>query len=388
MPTHTFRLGGPRARRRRTDALRSDALVFESPHGLGRCQALLVQALPKRCTGPALFGMDTEGAVAMAAQALWPAVDCRWFHVDAYAARKVERVLADNDVDGVVVAAAEDPPAGPFEVVALPFPAGGEALLMRDLLEAAHDALRVGGRLVAATDGKPDALRKALGKVFGKFVPASPFGKGPGACFYALRRRERDVRSDHAHVRRAVFAAPDASETVVEVESRPGTFSHATVDRGTRSLAEWWQPRGEDAVLDLGAGCGTLGLLAAVRLPEARVVLVDSNARAIGCARRNAVRNGCADRVEALVRADFEDVPPGPEGGYALCLANPPYFGDKRIARSFAEAARSHLRAGGRLALVTRAGRASELHRGIVDEVFGFAREHDLGAYRVVEART
>jgi 16S rRNA (guanine1207-N2)-methyltransferase len=381
----TFHLGGRTAQRRRTDSLRGGAVVFESPRGLARPQLLLVEALPVRGPARALFGMDTEGAVALAGRALWPETACAWFHLDAYAASKVRAVLDANGVADVDAAAAEDPPAGPFDLVALPFPASGEALLMRDLVEAAHDALRPGGRLIAATDRRPDALRAVLRKVFGKAVPARPV-PGDGACFYATRTKERAVRKDRSHVRRAEIADVDGGTTLVEVESRPGTFSHGAVDRGTRALAEWWRPRGEDGVLDLGAGCGTLGLVAAKRLPEARVLLVDSNERAVGCARRNVERNGLAERVEAVVRADLEDLPAPVPGGAALCLANPPYFGGFRIAASFVGAAFGALRPGGRLALVTRSGGAAERHAEIVRERFGGCQVHELGAYAAVTA--
>jgi 16S rRNA (guanine1207-N2)-methyltransferase len=365
---------------------REGAIVFESPRGLRPETAHLVEALPKKAPRRALFGLDTEGAVAIAGRALWPDSDLAWFHFDAYVGAKVEGVLGRNRAGDVAVVVDEDPPAGPFDVVALPFPRNSESLLMRDLLESAHDRLAVGGRLVAATDGKPDALRSAIEKVFGKATPGAPRALR-GACFYAERKRERPAQSDHGHVVRAVIAhGDDAGETSLDIETRPGTFSHGAVDRGTRALAEWLQPRAAKHVLDLGAGCGVLGLYAAQRLPEARVVLVDSNARAVGCARRNAERNGVADRVEVLLRADVEDVPLPEGGGFSMCLTNPPYFSQGRIAMQFVRRAHALLRRGGRLALVVRVGAAAELHAQIVRRVFGGGAVDERGDYAIVHA--
>src|SRR6185436_20456875 len=115
-------------------------------------------------------------------------------------------------------------------------------------------------------------------------------------------------------------------------------------------------------VLDIGAGAGLLGIYVAKRLPEARVVLVDSNARAAGCAKRNAERAGVADRVEVLVRADVEDVPVPERGGFSLCVTNPPYFSQWRIATQFVKKAHSLLRRGGRLALVVKTGTVATEH--------------------------
>jgi 16S rRNA G1207 methylase RsmC len=330
--------------------------------------------------------MDTEGAVALAARALWPDAELVWFNFDAYVGAKVKGVLGRNSAETVEVVVAEDLPDGPFGVVALPFPRNSEALLMRDLLESAHDRLAVGGRLVAATEGKPDALRKAIEKVFGNVTPAAP-RKIRGACFYALRKRDKPTQSDHSHVVRARIVHADGSgDTALDIETRPGTFSHGAIDRGTRALAEWLEPRSATHVLDLGTVSGLLGIYIARRLPEAHVVLVDSNARAAGCARRNAERAGVADRVEVLVRADVEDVPLPERGGYSLCVTNPPYFSQWRIATQFVKRAHGLLRRGGRFALVVKAGAAATEHAKIVQGIFGGGSIDVRDDYAIVHA--
>jgi 16S rRNA (guanine1207-N2)-methyltransferase len=323
----------------------------------------------------------------MAARSLWPDASLAWFHLDAYVGAKVRGVLGRNGAESVEVVVAEELPPGPFDVVALPFPKSAEALLMRDVLESAHDRLRKGGRLVASTDGRPDALRKAVEKVFGNSTPAA--GRDiRGACLYAERRREKPQQSDHSHVVLTAIAHADGTgATPLVIETRPGTFCHGAIDRGTRALAEWLEPRDAEHVLDLGAGCGVLGLYAAKRLPEARVVLVDSNARSAGCARRNAGRNEVADRVEVLVRADVEDVPLPERGGFSLCLTNPPYFSQWRIATQFVAKAHALLRRGGRLALVVRTGAAATEHADIVRRLFGGGSVDVVGDYAIVHAR-
>ena len=128
----------------RLDELREGSLVFESPRGLRRETALLIEALPKRAPGRALFGLDTEGAVAIAARAMWPEADLSWFHFDAYVGAKVKGVLGRNRAETVDVVVDEDFPPGPFDVAALPFPRNSEALLMRDILESVHDREALG----------------------------------------------------------------------------------------------------------------------------------------------------------------------------------------------------------------------------------------------------
>lgn len=90
-------------------------------------------------------------------------------------------------------------------------------------------------------------------------------------------------------------------------------------------------PAGDgDAVLDVGAGVGVVGLAAARRLAHARVIMVERNPRLAELARRNIERNGLADRVRLLeadvVRPSGEAVMPGVAAGtFDHVLANPPF---------------------------------------------------------------
>ncbi len=88
-------------------------------------------------------------------------------------------------------------------------------------------------------------------------------------------------------------------------------------------------------VLDLGSGCGTLGLLLCDRWPACRVTGIEAEAAAHAGALRNIARNGLADRMESIC-ADFSDlseiVSPG---SFSVCISNPPYFSAGARSRSF-----------------------------------------------------
>ncbi|MEZ0230293.1 MAG: class I SAM-dependent methyltransferase [Planctomycetota bacterium] len=362
---------------------------MQSRRGLRVTERLLVEALPSEGPATLLAGLDTEGAVAIAARSLWgaaPAVS--WFHLDAYIARKVEGVLSRNgakdvkvllatDLPGVAVPGEPEPAQVPgLDLIALPFPTTGEALLGRELIEESHAALRQGGRLLAATDNaKGDWLRKVLKEIFGGKVGIKLQEKR-GVVYVATRTRERAEVRDHRHtVKLDARASGDGAPRTLELGTRPGVFGNARLDAGTRALAERLDVREGERVLDLGCGYGPLGLAAALRAREA--VLVDSNARAVLLAGRNAAANGLAN-VQALLRADLE----GLEGPFDLALANPPYFSNFRIARAFVERASQLLRRGGRLALVAK---AAEEHAAIVRELIGEPKvELSPGGYGII----
>ena len=94
-------------------------------------------------------------------------------------------------------------------------------------------------------------------------------------------------------------------------------------------LAAWygtsWCPTAQ-RVLELGSGLGTVGMIAAWRLPGARLVTVEAQAESVRLARKSAAWNGLGERYE-IRTGDFRD--PGVLGAaetFDLVLGSPPYF--------------------------------------------------------------
>jgi release factor glutamine methyltransferase len=77
-----------------------------------------------------------------------------------------------------------------------------------------------------------------------------------------------------------------------------------------------------DAVLDMGTGCGILGILAAKK--AGWVMATDLNPHAIRCAKRNATLNSKRDRMSFLIGDLFE--PLGEAAKFDIVLFNAPYL--------------------------------------------------------------
>ena len=147
----------------------------------------------------------------------------------------------------------------------------------------------------------------------------------------------------------------------------------ATGSPPTTCLTAWygttWAPSAH-AVLDLGSGIGSVGMIAAWRLPGARFVTVEAQADSVELARRSSRYNGLGGRYE-IREGDFRHS--GilqAEERFDLVLGSPPYFppgtgleGDhpQKVACRFelrgdvsdyARAAASHLAPGGLFACV------------------------------------
>lgn len=358
--------------------LRGGAIVVRSKHGLRDTERLLIGALPEKAPKRLLVPLDPEGAVLIAARKLWgPEVVIQGWHLDAYVARRARATLERNGVSDVEVLLAPDLPGvqapgqpapaaiEPFDLVALPLPRTQEAALGRELVEEAHAALSVGGRLLAANDDRQaDWAKRVLKEVLGNATVAfSPTGRDRklGLCLGARRTKAHAEVRDHRHPIAVTLRGKELA-----LESRPGVFGHARFDQGTRALAAAADVQPNDAILDLGCGYGALGIACGLAAPEGRVTLVDSNARAVALAERNCAANGLT-KATALLRADLEELGEAP---FDLALANPPYFANYRIARAFAATAFARLKQGGRLWMVAK---NLEAHQKVVVEA-GFEK--------------
>jgi len=86
-----------------------------------------------------------------------------------------------------------------------------------------------------------------------------------------------------------------------------------------------WAPSAA-RVLDLGAGIGSVGMIAAWRLPGAFCVTVEAQEESVRLARKSAAYNGLAERYE-IRHGDFrEGFLLGAEERFDLVLGSPPYF--------------------------------------------------------------
>jgi release factor glutamine methyltransferase len=87
-------------------------------------------------------------------------------------------------------------------------------------------------------------------------------------------------------------------------------------------LAEKMRVEEDDAVLDMGTGCGILAVLAVEKAKS--VLAVDINPYAIECAIKNAEMNGARERIEFRHGDLFQPIKPNEQ--FNLILFNSPYL--------------------------------------------------------------
>ena len=107
------------------------------------------------------------------------------------------------------------------------------------------------------------------------------------------------------------------------LELCPGAFPLST---DSVALAHFVKCRPGDTVLDLGAGCGTLGLMLCARHEALHITGVEIDENTHLQALQNAERNGISHRLTSIcadVVSFHREVSPS---SFSLCISNPPYF--------------------------------------------------------------
>ncbi len=156
-------------------------------------------------------------------------------------------------------------------------------------------------------------------------------------------------------------------------------------------LADFVRLRGRERVVELGAGCGVISALLALRYPGISVVALEIQELLLRALKLTVEEDGLSERI-LQVKGDVKRVPLR-SGAFSAAVANPPFKPPREgrlppdpshlIARTetlatlsdFLSAARYLLKTGGRFFLVHTAHRSAE--------VLSALREHDLEPKRI-----
>ncbi|MCK7487684.1 MAG: methyltransferase [Bacillus subtilis] len=160
-----------------------------------------------------------------------------------------------------------------------------------------------------------------------------------------------------------------------------GVFSKAGLDFGTRTMLENVEVGPGADILDLGCGCGVVGVVLGA-LFGARVTMTDINERAVELARENALEN----RVDAVVLSGDGclHVP----GLFDCVLTNPPIRAGKAVVYRLFREAREELKEDGRFIVVVNKNQGAESAQRELSTIYGsvelVARK---SGYRVLSCR-
>lgn len=365
-------------------ALLPQHLSPDSPRTLKSVSDRLLAELSTELKGPNVLVLLMHGTtLASALRELRPDLSFTFFTTEHFFFRTLHAFHAEalETSKSVNIVCAADLPDQIFDEVIFATLSGDSSELAQDLIQAAHQRLRAGGRLLASTNNPKDRwVQQQLKSIFSK-VEVWKHKQGT-AC---IATKTNPLRKEKGFRARFAFRQ---GERLAFVESRPGVFCHRRVDGGGRALirslellkqsdiAPEFEPK---RIVEMGCGSGAVSVAAAIEYPDARILAVDSDARAIECTQRSAALNEIK-RIETLLTSD--GVLPEP-GTWDLLLGNPPYYSDYRISELFLQAARTGLREGGRIHIVTK---LLEWHQARMEQLFGDVTQHVISEYTIFTA--
>jgi len=146
-----------------------------------------------------------------------------------------------------------------------------------------------------------------------------------------------------------------------------GVFSPRQVDKATQLLIGNMvlKPGGE--ILDMGAGYGPIGIVAAALDPKAKVTMVEINERAANLAKKNIASNGL--RNAKAIAGDFFE--PFGDKKFDNIVMNPPIAIGLKKNFEVLEQCKEHLKPGGSLQIVARHNKGGSRFKEKMKEVFG-----------------
>ncbi|MEQ9406639.1 MAG: methyltransferase [Fuerstiella sp.] len=162
----------------------------------------------------------------------------------------------------------------------------------------------------------------------------------------------------------------------LSLTTHPQVFSPRRVDAGTLAMLQCADIRPQDKVLDLGCGCGVVGIYAAKIVGESQAFLIDNDPTAIAVATRNAVANHLPN-LSITLSDGFRAFR---ETGFTRILCNPPYHTDFSVAKHFILKGFNRLQIGGEMWFVTK---RNKWYRNKLSTVFGNVDVNTVASYYV-----
>ncbi len=298
-------------------------------------------------------------------------------YLDTQHAHLAKEYWLDADAPPEIVCT-PDFPEETFDVICMPTIQQGNAELTRELLQQAHQRLKLEGILYASSNNPTDKwLHEQLNKLFAK-VTRNPQKTG---TVYSARKtsplkRERKFQAE--------FPIKISGQQL-SFMTRPGVYSHRSVDDGTWALIKSLDIRPGMNVLDLGCGSGAVGIAAILAEEKGvRVTALDSHARAIDCTRKNAEANLSEEQLKRLTILQTHSLGANSAGKFDLVAINPPYFSHLTVAEAFISSAKKTLKKSGRILFVTKMPNWYEEH---LPKFFRKVKIIPCGKYSIVQGR-
>lgn len=167
--------------------------------------------------------------------------------------------------------------------------------------------------------------------------------------------------------RKDIKFAETLCDKKLNYQSTWGIFSPREIDGGTKLLMKYIEIQPNDDCFDLGCGYGPIGLTMAKLAPNGETLLVDKDFIAVEYSNKNAKKNNLTN-ASAKLSNGFQHI--DKERRFDVIASNVPAKVGKEMMSLMLHDAHDHLKADGKLYLVTVNGLRQYMKRNL-KETFG-----------------
>lgn len=146
-----------------------------------------------------------------------------------------------------------------------------------------------------------------------------------------------------------------------------GLFNKKGLDYGTKVLLENINIDGKKSFLDVGCGCGPIGIYIAKYSKDNKVDMIDINDKAISLTKKSIELNRL-DNVNVYISNVYENV----NSKYDMIITNPPIHAGKRVVYEIIRDAKEHLNDNGELWIVIRKDQGAKSLINDMSDIYNF----------------
>ena len=346
-----------------------------SRSGLTCTEIQLIKALPlmKHPERMLVLG-NRSGVLGMIANRVHEGLQVITSTLDIFHHHAIERNLSRNPFTMIIPRCeAYVPERDCFDVVCLQLSKGAMAdELILDLLQQSQQALKLGGQCFVSAEEDIPWVAGQMKKMFGQCSIRDR--QAASTLLTSVKKQPLKKVKDY----RAEFTMTLPHGEPVQLATVPGVFAHRRVDEGAQALAEVAISKPGDLILDMGCGCGSIGLSLVKNQPTAEACFVDSSVRATFVTDQNCRANGLTRYSVVLSDQGIPD-----ENRFTLFVGNPPYYSHDRISDLFIRTAHQALKPGGRAYIVAK---NSTHNLEYMTELFGNGEIIHRRGYQIVKS--
>ena len=157
------------------------------------------------------------------------------------------------------------------------------------------------------------------------------------------------------------------NETIFSIYTDNGVFNKKGLDYGTRVLLENINLENKRTFLDVGCGCGPIGIYIAKQSSNNKVDMIDINVNAVKLTNMG-IRENKLNNATAFVSDIYDKI----NKKYDMIITNPPIHAGKKVVYNIIRYAKNYLNDNGELWIVIRKDQGAKSLIKDMSDIYNF----------------